>query len=65
VRLRDEIAPATSASWHQLDYTAAELAATRSALVELAYGTTRRMPADTSGLDIIDLLEELNRQLGR
>jgi hypothetical protein len=65
VRLRDEIVPATNASWHQLDATADELAAVRSALVELAYGTTRIVPAGTSRLEIIDLLEELKRQIGR
>ncbi|MEV5768071.1 ankyrin repeat domain-containing protein [Micromonospora sp. NPDC052213] len=65
VRLRNEIVPATNASWFQLEVTADELAATRSALVELAYGTTRVMPAGTSRLEIVDLLEELNRQLGR
>ncbi|PZG22603.1 hypothetical protein C1I95_04905 [Micromonospora craterilacus] len=65
VRLRNEIVPAANASWHQLDATADELAAARSALVELAYGTTRTMPTGTSRLKIIDVLEELNRQLGR
>ncbi|MFI6825326.1 ankyrin repeat domain-containing protein [Micromonospora sp. NPDC050187] len=65
VRLRDEIAPAVDASWHQMEVSADELAAARSALVELAYGTTRTMPTDTSRLEIIDVLEELNRQLGR
>ncbi|MBL7496543.1 hypothetical protein I6A84_21595 [Frankia sp. CNm7] len=65
VRLRDEAVPATNASWYQLDVTAAELAAARSALAELAYGTTRITPAGTSRLEIIDMLEELNRQLGR
>jgi hypothetical protein len=48
-----------------LDVTAGELAATRSALVELAYGTTRVLPTGASRLEILDLLEELNRQLGR
>ncbi|MEU4093245.1 ankyrin repeat domain-containing protein [Streptomyces sp. NPDC026673] len=65
VRLREDIVQATNASWHQLDMTADELAATRAALVELAYGTTRGTPAGTSRLEIIDLLAELNRQLGR
>ncbi|MET7394864.1 ankyrin repeat domain-containing protein [Dactylosporangium sp. NPDC005572] len=65
VRLRNEIVPATNASWYQLDATAGELAAARSALVELAYGTTRIMPAGTDRLEIIDVLEELERQLGR
>ncbi|MEV0394979.1 ankyrin repeat domain-containing protein [Polymorphospora rubra] len=60
-RLRNEIAPADNASWHQLDATAAELAAVRSALVELAYGTTRTLPAGTSRLELIDLLEEVDR----
>lgn len=64
-RLRDDILPAANASWHQLDATADEVATARSALVELAYGTTRAMPADASRLEIVDVLEELNRQLGR
>ncbi|OHV63655.1 ankyrin repeat domain-containing protein [Pseudofrankia sp. BMG5.36] len=64
-RLRDESVPATNASWYQLDATAEELAAARSALNELAYGTTRTMPAGTGRLEITDMLEELNRQLGR
>lgn len=65
IRLRDDVVPAVHASWHQLDATAAELAAARSALVELAYGTTRIMPAAVSRLEIADMLMELNRQLGR
>ena len=65
VRLRHDVVPAPNASWFQLDVTTDELAATRSALVELAYGTTRVMPTGTSSLEIVDLLEELNRQLGR
>ncbi|WP_446215722.1 ankyrin repeat domain-containing protein [Micromonospora sp. IBHARD004] len=65
LRLRNEVVPAPNASWYQLDVTADELAATRSALVELAYGTTRVLPAATTRLEIVDLLEELNRQLGR
>ncbi|MFI1195340.1 ankyrin repeat domain-containing protein [Micromonospora sp. NPDC020750] len=65
VRLRNDVVPAVHASWHQLHATAAELAAARSALVELAYGTTRIMPAAASRLEITDMLEELNRQLGR
>ncbi|MFE0631588.1 ankyrin repeat domain-containing protein [Streptomyces sp. NPDC058864] len=65
MRLREETGRATNASWYQLDVTADELGAVRSALVELAYGTTRGTPADTSRLEIIDLLAELNRQLSR
>jgi ankyrin repeat protein len=64
-RLRDDIVPAANASWYQLDATADELATARSALVELAYSTTRAMPAGASRLQIIDLLEEFNWQLGR
>jgi|GEM_PF-2042512 len=64
-RLRDDAVPAANASWYQLDATADELATARAALVELAYGTTRAMPAGTSRLEIVDLLEELNWQLGR
>ncbi len=65
LRLRNEIVAASNASWFQLEVTADELAATRAALVELAYGTTRTMPAGTSRLEIVDLLEELERQFGR
>lgn len=65
VQLHEDVVKATNASWYQLDLTADELAAARSALVELAYGTTRSMPPGTSRLAIIDLLEELNRQLSR
>jgi uncharacterized protein len=65
VRLRAEAAQAGNASWFKLDVTADELAATRSALVEVAYGTTRVLPVATSRLELVDLLEELNRQLGR
>ncbi|MGX4690718.1 ankyrin repeat domain-containing protein [Streptomyces sp. JNUCC 63] len=65
VRLREDIVQATNASWYQLDVTSDELATARSALVELAYGTTRSMPSGTSRLEITDLLEELNRQLSR
>lgn len=65
VRLREDIVQAPNASWYQLDLTADELATARSALVELAYGTTRSMPPGTSQLAITDLLEELNRQLSR
>jgi hypothetical protein len=65
VRLREEVLRATNASWHQLDATADELAAVCSALAELAYGTTRVMPAGTSRLEIVDLLQEIDRQIGR
>ena len=65
VRLRDEVVPAATASWFQMEVTADELATTRAALVEFAYGSTRVMPAGTTRLGIVDLLEELNRQFGR
>ncbi|GIH19351.1 ankyrin repeat domain-containing protein [Rugosimonospora africana] len=65
LRLRNQLVQADNASWQQLDVTAGELAATRSALVELAYGTTRVPPTGTSRLEVVDLLEELNRQLGQ
>jgi len=42
-----------------------ELAAIRSALVELAYATTRVPPAGVSRPDLLDLLAEINRRLGR
>lgn len=57
VRLREDIVQATAASWHQLDMTADELAAARSALVELAYGTTPSTPADISRLEIMTSLQ--------
>lgn len=65
LRLRDEITPAAHGSWYELPVTADELAAPRSALVELAYGTTRAMPEGVDRWAITDLLVELNRQLGR
>ena len=64
-RLRHEITPAPRASWHELRVTADELGAIRSALVELAYGTTRETPDDTSRIEIVDMLSDLDRQLGR
>ncbi|GGM78451.1 hypothetical protein GCM10007977_094980 [Dactylosporangium sucinum] len=63
-RLRGAV-PATNASWHQLDATADELATVRSALAELAYGPTHVVPPGSSRCEILDLLEELDRQLGR
>jgi hypothetical protein len=63
--LRTDLAPAATASWHELAATTDEFATARAALVELAYGTTRVTPDGTSRLEIVDLLEELNRQLGR
>lgn len=65
LRLRTEIVRPAHASWCQLEATADELAATRSALLELAYSTTRVLPPGVSRLEIVDLLEELDRQLGR
>lgn len=64
-RLREDAQSATSASWYQLDATADELHTARAALGELAYGTTRSTPDGVSRLQIIDLLEELNRQTMR
>ncbi|WP_127501987.1 ankyrin repeat domain-containing protein [Actinoplanes solisilvae] len=61
-RFRDDIAPGLHASWFELEVTAHEFAAARSALLELAYGTT---PGGVSRLEIVDLLEEIERQLGR
>jgi hypothetical protein len=63
-RLRQEIVPAAGASWYQLDATAGEMHVVRSALVELAYGAAKVMPADTPWADVVDLLQELDRQLG-
>jgi hypothetical protein len=64
-RLRHEPRPDARASWHLLDCTSGELAAVRQALVELAYGTTRVMPAGISRHKIVDLLDDFDRQLGR
>jgi hypothetical protein len=64
-RLRDDFVPAARASWHSLDATMDEFATVRAALVELAYGTTRRLPDGATHLEIVDLLDELKRQLGR
>ncbi|WP_067501708.1 ankyrin repeat domain-containing protein [Actinoplanes sp. TFC3] len=64
-RLRDGSTPAAHASWHEVTATAEELAVVRSALVELAYGTSRVLPAGTSRLQLRDALDELDRQLGR
>ncbi|WP_406315805.1 ankyrin repeat domain-containing protein [Streptosporangium sp. NBC_01639] len=64
-RLREEAVPAVNASWHELHATVDEFATVRAALGELAYGTTRLLPDGTGRLDVVDLLEELNRQLGR
>jgi ankyrin repeat protein len=63
-RLRDEIHPAVGASWYQLDATAGEMKILRSALVELAYGAAREMPPGVPWVDVVDLLHELDRQLG-
>jgi len=43
----------------------AEVAVTRSALLELAHGSTPVTPAGTRRLDLVDLLHEFNRQLSR
>ncbi|WP_169739859.1 ankyrin repeat domain-containing protein [Actinospica robiniae] len=64
-RLREGGSPASTASWHELDATSEEVGCARAALVELAYGTTRTMPEGFSRLQIVDLLEELNRELKR
>lgn len=64
-RLREDLAPAVAASWHQLDATMNEYATARAALVELAYGTTQTMPDGTSRVEVADLLKELEGQLGR
>jgi uncharacterized protein len=63
-RLRNEIHPAIGASWYQLDATAGEMKVIRSALVELAYGAAREMPPGIPWVDVVDLLHELDRQLG-
>jgi hypothetical protein len=43
----------------------AELNTARSALVELAYGTTQATPDGVSRLQTVDLLEELRLQMMR
>ncbi|MBE1490021.1 ankyrin repeat domain-containing protein [Plantactinospora soyae] len=63
-RLRDDVVPAASGSWHELDATVDEFRSARSALAEIAYGTTPVTPDGSSRADIVDLLQELDRQPG-
>jgi uncharacterized protein len=49
----------------QIDTTMDEFAVLRAALLKLAYGTTRSSPAGRTRLEIIDLFEELKRQVER
>ncbi len=64
-RLRHEPAPAAQASWHELTATRDEVDVIRSALVELAYGTTRQQPAGMTRPEVADILQDLTSQLGR
>lgn len=64
-RLGEGGQPVSGASWYQLVATADELNTARAALVELAYGTTQATPEGISRLQIVDLLEELKRQMMR
>jgi hypothetical protein len=64
-RLRNDPQPGARASWHHLDCTADELTAVRQALVELAYGTANVTPAGVSRHEIMDLLDDFERQLRR
>lgn len=62
-RLTGEAAKSTTASWHHLELTRAELAAVRQGLVELAYAVRVTLP-DGLGLDQVrDALHELDAQL--
>jgi len=64
-RLRHEPVPASGASWHVLNVTVEELAIVRAAFRELAYGSTAPPPDGISHHEIVDLFDELERQLGR
>lgn len=62
-RLHDDPVPSTNASWHRVDVDLDEYAVIRAALLELAYGTTKSVPSGNTSLQIIDLFEELIRQI--
>lgn len=64
-RLRDGIVRAANASWSEVEASAVELSAVRSALLEVGFGNARVLPPDISRMQILDVLDELNRQLGR
>jgi ankyrin repeat protein len=64
-RLRSQPVPAPGASWHTLDVTSDELRPARAALLELTYGTPMAIPDGISHHDIVDLYDELERQLRR
>lgn len=62
-RLRSDPDPAPNASWHVVAASCDELKIVRSALVEMAYGTTRVLPDGVSTLEVQDLAEDIFRQL--
>ena len=62
-RLRTTRSHAPNASWHVVAASRDELTIVRSALVEMAYGTTRVLPDGVNRLDVQDLAEDIFRQL--
>lgn len=64
-RLRNDVVLSTVGSWHQIDTSMDEFAVLRAALLELAYGTTRSTPTGGTRLEVIDMFEELKRQVER
>ncbi|GIG66603.1 ankyrin repeat domain-containing protein [Phytomonospora endophytica] len=63
VRLRTDAVAAEQGSWFEVGASMTELATVRSALVEMAYGTTRTTPVGTTRVDVEDLLRELELRL--
>jgi hypothetical protein len=62
-RLRSDPDPAPNASWHVMAASRDELTIVRSALVEMAYGTTRVLPDGVNRPDVQDLAADIFRQL--
>lgn len=62
-RLRSDPDPAPNASWHVVTASRDELTILRSALFEVAYGTTRVLPDGINRPDAQDLAEDIFRQL--
>jgi ankyrin repeat protein len=64
-RLRSDPAPTPNASWYVMAASRDELTVVRSALVEMAWGTTRVLPDGVNRPDVQDLAEDIFRQLDR
>jgi ankyrin repeat protein len=62
-RLRSDPDPVPGASWHAVAASPDEVTIVRSALREIAYGTTRVLPAGVDRFDVCDLAEDIFRQL--